>query len=383
MNLTEIYSLTAGVPIGAPKLREEYFPLIVDNYITIQPFSKGSKSYDYWNEVLDIIYPELERAGLKIVQLGAENEKNLRHCLHLQGKTSINQTNFILKKAKLHFGADSWCAHAAGVFDIPMVVLYSNNKVENVRPYFGTNEKQTLISAPGNPVFALEEFPKRINKIEPEKIAKAILDLLQLNYAYLYKTLEIGPLYNNTMLEITPTQVVNPQHFNTDKMIVRMDYLFNEQYLAEQLKVCSCVIFTNKEIDKNLLKTFGKNRIHQIIYLLETNNSNPEFVKYCQSLGINTQVISFLSDDEITKYKLDYCEFGVIHRKNGNIPDKLKGKKLYFKSGKFILHNNKFFPSFAHLLKDHNISKIESIELPIIDDWSFWRDYEHYYFLEV
>jgi hypothetical protein len=386
MNLASIYSLTAGVPIGEPKIREEYFPLIVDNFITIQPFSKGAKSYDYWNEVIDIIIPELNKANIKIVQVGGPNEKNLKHCLHLQGQTTINQTNYILKKSRLHFGADSWCAHAAGICNKPIVALYSNNHIDNVKPYFGDKTKQILIPAPGNPVFTLDEHPKRINKINPEQIAKAILDLLGLDYVYSYNTVEIYPLYNNTMLEITPTQVVNPQHFNTDKMVVRMDYLFNEQGLVDQLKVCPCIIFTNRPINKQILDVFKKDRIHQIIYILNNDNSNVDFIKYSQSLGINTQVISYLTADEINQYKLDYCDLGIIHQKSLEIPEKLKSinvNKLHFKSGKFILHNNKFYPSYAHLLKEHNIQKIESIELPVVDSLSFWRDYEHYYFLKT
>lgn len=388
MNLVKNYSLAAGVPIGKPKIREEYFPLIVDNFITIQSETKPSKSYSYFQEVIDLIKPYLDKLGICIVQLGQNGEKSLNHCLHLQGKTSINNCNYVIKRSKLHFGCDSFLSHVAGIYNIKRVILFSNNTPENVGSYFGSPENQISIEAPGTkkPIYVLDEGPiKRINNIFPETIASSILKLLNIDHNFDFKTLEFGPLYNTKIMEMTPTQVVNPGQFGAEKMIIRMDFFYNEAILVEQLKVCPCIIFTNKEINREILKAFTNQRIHQIIYILGENNSNPEFIKFCQSLGININIISYLPEETINKFKLDYCELGIIHKKhilNPKENDKYKNlDNLYFKSGKTILHDNKFYASFAHILNNVSMPNLEQGPQKIIDSLTFWKDWEHFYFL--
>ena len=80
MNLAELYSLTCSSKIGKPFIVEKYFPLTCNKYITLQPYSKDSKTYDYWQEVLAIIFPVLKENDIEIVQIGGQNEKPLEGC---------------------------------------------------------------------------------------------------------------------------------------------------------------------------------------------------------------------------------------------------------------------------------------------------------------
>ena len=74
MNLIESYSLQAGAKIDKPFILQKFFPLAVQKYIVLQPFSKPSKSYDLWNDVTDILKPILSQNGIEIVQIGAKGE---------------------------------------------------------------------------------------------------------------------------------------------------------------------------------------------------------------------------------------------------------------------------------------------------------------------
>ena len=85
-HLVETYALNCGLKIDKPFLLEKYFPLEFDNYITFHPFSKyESKSYDYWQDVIDFIHPELEKAGIRILQIGGKDDTPIKKCHHSQG----------------------------------------------------------------------------------------------------------------------------------------------------------------------------------------------------------------------------------------------------------------------------------------------------------
>ena len=66
MHLIQAYSLTAGQKIDKIHTNEKFFALPFDYYILIQPWSKNSKNYSLFSEVLNLIFPLLEKTGLKI-----------------------------------------------------------------------------------------------------------------------------------------------------------------------------------------------------------------------------------------------------------------------------------------------------------------------------
>jgi ADP-heptose:LPS heptosyltransferase len=127
MHLLEQYSLASGVKIKKPYIYEKFFPVTAEKYITFHPSSKPSKTYDYWQEVINIISPILDSKGIKIIQLGQEKEKVYSGVVSLVGFTNINQTAFILRDCLLHFGADSFPTHIASGYNKKIVALYSNN----------------------------------------------------------------------------------------------------------------------------------------------------------------------------------------------------------------------------------------------------------------
>lgn len=61
----------------------------------------------------------------------------------------------------------------------------------------------------------------------------------------------------------------------------------------------------------------------------------------------------------------------------------LKDKNnLFYKSKYFIIHNNKFYPCTAAMLRDVQATdRMEHKPHEIIDDPLFWEDEEHFQFL--
>jgi len=195
VHLLSRYSLSCGVKPGNPFIIDKYYPLPFNKYITFQPFSRQSKSFDFWQEVLDLILPVLNKENIKIVQIGGINEKPFLGCYHTQGGTSIAQAAFLIKHSLFHFGTDSFGVHLASAFKKKIVALYSNNYPSCVGPYWSDSSDVILLEPDRNknkkPSFALEENPKSINLIKPEKIAESICKLLNLKFKIEYKSLGI------------------------------------------------------------------------------------------------------------------------------------------------------------------------------------------------
>ena len=69
-----------------------------------------------------------------------------------------------------------------------------------------------------------------------------------------------------------------------DKIVIRYDYLQNEQLLAQQLNAAPCIIVSDCPINLDLLAQF-KPRIVTFFYEVKENH-NPSFIEKVQKLGI-------------------------------------------------------------------------------------------------
>jgi len=240
MHLIERYASACGVKIGKPYIYDKYFPLPFDKYITFQPYSKyDSKNYDYWDEVVLLILPYLKEKDINIVQIGAQKDKPVLNCYNICGQTKIQQAAYVLKNSILHFGADSFAAHIASGFNKKIVALYSNNNIENVKPYWSDEKDLILLKSQSNkkPSYSASQQDKDINNIKPELIAQSILDLLNIDVKLNFKTHFIGKEFPIKTFEIIPGNNLNIQNIPIQNPIIRMDYNFNEHFLEEALKV--------------------------------------------------------------------------------------------------------------------------------------------------
>jgi hypothetical protein len=365
MHLIERYATACGVKIDKPYIYDTFFPVNVEKYISFQPFSKyPSKNYDYWDEVVTIISPYLQQNNITLVHIGAKDDKAINNTLNLCGQTNISQAAYIIKNSIMHVGADSFAAHIASGYGKKIVALYSNNNINNVKPYWTRPEDMVLLSPKINkkPQYSVNEIPKSINNIKPEVIAEGILKLLNITYSNLPKTVHIGNEYINKTLEIIPDKPINPAQIGLDTLVIRMDYVFNEQVLELFLQQKKCIIFTNKPINEQLLQKYRQN-IPQLIYLVEKDNDTT-FAKILKRNTINAAFISYLSEEELNQFKLDYMDYGLIVKRDYPT-DKIEAtNNTYFKSSRILISSEgQFNTKYQWQTKDMSNKYINNPEL--------------------
>jgi hypothetical protein len=380
MHLIESQATQVGQFIDEPQLYEKYFPLSFnDKYIVFAPFSKNSKNYDFWQDCLSILLPELNKNNIKILQIGAQNERPFGGCVHLMGQTSINQVVYLIKNSIGVLSTDTFAQHIADAYNVKSVVLISNNYSVNVKGYFNP-QNQTVIEpireSGEKPCLALDEVPKSINRIKPEQIAQAVSKMLNLEYNFPYQTIYTGEISLANMVISTCDSVIDPRQLGIDSLIIDLSINFNEQILAQQLQVCPCSILTNRPINLDIIKNL-RPRVKELVYIIESLEfSNPDFVKEIQKLGINVKVISTLSQEEINRLKIDWMETSIIFPKPTfplenikEIKDEDKSK-LFYKSAKFYLGRSKLYGSKNDYTLDKPLNNFDEI-VPITDN-SLW-----------
>lgn len=388
MHLIETYALNCGLKIGNPFIYEKYCPIPFDKFISFQPCSKyESKSYDLWQEVINQILPKLQQNDIHIIQIGGKDEKALENCYHMQGRTTINQAAYIIKRGILHFGADSFGVHLASSYNKQIVALYSNSRPENAGPYFGDKDRVKLLEIDKKdrkPSYSAQENPKTINEIDPIKIANEILSFLNLDTIKI-STIHIGQDYSRKLIESVPNAVIKDiSKLGITSLIIRAEYEFNEDVLEEQLKRNNCSIYTNKPINKDILIKYKKN-LAQVIYELDENH-DIEFVKVLKKIGKPFILCTNLSEEFIQSIKLDYMEYGhilKIKRTTKEDISELKDKdlsNLYYKSNKMTISKGKIYNSKAaykaNILFDGKPMKV-------IDSPDFWEESKYFYIFEL
>ena len=379
MHLLERYATSCGVKIDRPYIYDKFFPLPFDKYITFQPYSKyEAKNYDYWGEVLILLTPFLEKHNIHVVQIGGEKDKQVQGCHVLCGQTKIQQEAYIIKNSLLHLGTDSFAAHIASGFNKKIVAIYSNNNIENVKPYWSDQKDLTLIRAESDkkPSYSANEFPKQINDIKPELIAQSVLDALDIKEIINIKTLFIGKNFQNKTFELIPDISLNIQAIPIKNPIVRMDYVFNEAFLENVLKLKeNVIIFTNKKINSNLISKY-KQKISQIIYIIDEDN-DPSFALVLKKNLINYVLLSFLPENILQKYKLNYMDYNLIVRKD--LPTKLENISLSentrYRSSKILLSSEGEFSS-----KYEWQNKTKDM---VIDNPEFWKEVDNFHIFQL
>lgn len=382
MHLISRYSFgCGGAKINKPRLLEKFFPVTVDKYITLQPASKyNSKCYSMWQDVVNELHPILKKYGISILQVGGKDDKKLKNCYNTSGQTNIGQLANIISKSILHVGVDSFATHIASGYGKKIVCLYSNNYAKNVSPYWTKPEDCILLEPnrkPGEkPSFSSEENPKSINTITPEKVAASVLKLLDIPYNETKETVFVGEHYGNQMIETVPNQIIDPNLFGVNMITVRMDFLFDESILIEQMKRCPVSIVTNKPISRQTLESF-RGQIHDIVYEIDENH-NVDFANILLDLHIPYHLITKLNDEKLAPIKLDYFDGPIIHLKNR--VDRIKVKELkekgatHYKSCKHVLGDGKIYGSKAHWKAEKPLDNPELNFQEIIDCDEFWQE---------
>jgi hypothetical protein len=382
MRLLDTYATNTGSKIDKPFIYTKFFPLPLDRYITLQSQTPyDSRNYSYWQEVIDIIVPYLSKEKIHLVQVGTKDEKPLNGAINLLGQTNINQLAYVIENSTLHFGADSLCVHLASYFDKPIVSIYSISNPNVAGPHFGDKNKHILLKGYeriGNkkPSYSQVESPKSIDTIKPEEIAKSILQLLDIKYNDIPETIFFGTDFNVKSFEIIPDEILDPSSIPVENPIVRMDYNFNEKALEIIISMKKSIIFTNKPIKKDIIEKY-KHNINQLIYIIEEDN-DVNFVKLLKNNSINYVLLSFLPEEVLNNFKLDYMDYNlIVNRKHKTKEDtKIEDiNNLYYKSCRTLFSSKGKFTSRYDWINGNGNK--------VVDHPDFWKEADNFYIFKL
>jgi hypothetical protein len=368
MHLLETYALATGSKIKKPFILKKYFPIPFEKYITIQNSSGMSgKCYDYFQEVIDFIFPILEKENYKIIQIGSKDDRPLAKTVNFLGQTSIHQTAFILDNSKLHIGNDSFAVHMASDFNIPLVALYSVSSPEIAGPFWKKSNQICLTPQNWRPSFNPNDNPKRINEIKIESIINSIFSLLNINNIEI-ETLNIGDRFLHKIIEASGEQILDRNVFNNQMLNIRLDYsdeIVDKEYsgMVNNLNIRPCTIITNKPFNLHPLIQVRHN-LERLFYDVSTN-LDLEFIKTLEILGLKYSLIFNKNGEEdnslIQQRKFELIDLQetlqIINHKKININFT---ENTYYKSSKILFSKNKIYLSRAAQLEDLPISDINN-----------------------
>ena len=70
-HLVKEYAKNLGVKVSKPIVKDHFFPIVADRYITIcNDDDVQAKHYPYYDIVLDLLKPFLQKENIKVIQLG-------------------------------------------------------------------------------------------------------------------------------------------------------------------------------------------------------------------------------------------------------------------------------------------------------------------------
>lgn len=188
MHLIEAYSLYSGLKIDYPIIKQEPVKGVDGKFLFFNPHSKGeAKNYKKWNEVIQIIKPELNERNIKIIQV--DTFDNIYDgCIKIDN-INYNQTAWLINKSIGLLGIDSFCMHLASVFNKPMVILFGGHQCFNCcKPYFGDPLIQHIFVADlkGNkPTYSYDKGSDYLNSFDPKEVAKTLLEKIIKSNEYL------------------------------------------------------------------------------------------------------------------------------------------------------------------------------------------------------
>ena len=384
-HLVEEYAKNLGVKIGKPIFNPHYIPIVDEKYITVHVDNKiDSKYYEFFPEVIDLMKATLNNNGYKIYQIGGDQDPPLSNVDKQYLGFSRKQSAFIIKNASLHLGIDSFPIHLASTYDIPIVALYSHIFAQNAYPYWSSNEKVRIMQSDlkgKKPCFSYQESPKSIHTIKPEEIVKNVFELLNVPYTSSIKTLFIGEDYNKATVEVVPNFFGESDELKKRIINIRADYHFDENVVAQWCNQYQSNIYSEREININLLKSFKHNIKSLVLFVNSEDSFSEEYLDQVKNTGIPLQCVSSNTQD-IAKIRLKYFDTPIVLEKQiseETVESIRNTPNLKFLTRKDILSSGKRYSSKAHADEDKVfLDKVSDV----IDTSAFWKDLEHYYIYE-
>ena len=379
-HLIEEYSKSLGVRISKPIVSRHFYPVMFDNYITIQLATDiSAKKYHYYEIVIDLISSQLRKLGIAIVQVGATQETKLKNVSISYGKLNFKNTAYIVSKSKLHIGVDDSLSHYVNSLNIPQVTLFANVYSSVTEGYW--SKSKINIEAPWTvkPCLSNHDPEDSINKILPETIASAILKSLKVDDKIPLKTLFTGRMYHNKIVEIVP-DFFNPSAVPASEFcFLRLDWEESSegwQYWFQHLN--RFAIITDKFIPIELLDAV-KHKIHILSFIVDIQNKPVvEYLELLKKLKIQFHLL-VKNPEQLPALRDEFFDYSVQEYGMDSkdlLPKDFSFKNVFFNSSKTILSKNQKYNSRYHLLKDE---KFVDNNFELCEDDVLLEELKHFY----
>ena len=377
-HLLEEYAKNLGVKFSKPIVRDHFFPLKFDKYITIgEEVGNESKRYPYFNVVLSLLRPFLDRAKIKVLQLGGkERIEGADEALNL----SFKQRGFVLSNSLVHIGPDGALNHLSSSKNIPTITLFGNTFANVNRPLFSKSSCSNLNLSPEwnkKPCFSAIDPQKQIASIKPEIIAQSILDFLDIEKEDIrFSTKHIGTSFLNKSVEVIPTSFSPLKLAPNQILSIRSDYGVDENSLLQYCQQYKSSICANKLIQPHGLHSIASN-ITNFFLLMESgwDDIPDSYFNTLKNLNINIVLLTKNKED------LPY-----LRNKYFDIPSNLYHEEkeapcevtetTQFLSSLRLIEGGKEYLSYAHWKKGLDNNK------KVIDSPEYWRESDHFYIYE-
>lgn len=393
MLLAQTYANNISIDLDGsekPNLPTQYFPT-PEKYITIQNSSgMPAKDYNLWQEVIDLIHPYFKKENIEIVQIGQGEIQPLNKTINFVNKTNFAQSVYVLNHSLLHAGNDSWAAHAS---TSPVVILYGSTSISAHSPFYSNSRSKFIESHRfGNrPSFQATENPKTVNLIKPEKIAKSILEILNIENNITEQTFYIGDIYlQGHSIDVIPDAIVNPKSIAPGVLNLRADLFFDSNGIISNLQQRAYALWIDREIDLNILKQLKPN-IPAIVYEVD-ETTNPKYLEKVIRLGIQIHLWTRMPPETHDKIKLDFLDLPLITRRDDikieQIEEKIKKylnidftpnlNQINYFSKKHYLSNGKIYQSLYDWRKQKSVDNIESNSIGDLSNQDFRNEIDQF-----
>jgi hypothetical protein len=378
-HIAEEYAKNLGVKIGEPALQEHYFPVLDSKYIVIYNDCKSdSKKYSYFDELLFILRPALDKLGYKIYHISDGNAEYIKHTNRLLEGFSYKQMAYIIKNSSMYLGVNSAYMHIASKFNVPIAAVFSNVLSAHLKPIWSDNNE--LIDSPKKMAsFSNSEKPKTINKLNPEDIASKVFSLLNIEPEIKFKTIHKGNKYEGDVVQIVPdffnTAILNP--IFTPNIFLRADLNPNMQNMSKWLQKFECAIISDTILPLDFLKAFSQNIIRYHINIDEEKEVDINGLNAIKRAGVDLVLDSKVGGDKLRRLREKYFDFEVYEDFSEATDLDLTGKKFFTK--KPIFSNGLKYPSEAHWRSGKNILDNEA---EILDNKTFKNEMDYFYIYE-
>jgi len=376
-HLLEEYSKNLGVKFSTPVVKDHFFPLSIDRYITIsQEPTLDSKVYRHYDLVINLLKPFLQRAKIKVIQLGGRDKINgVSAALNV----SFKQQSFILSNSLAHLGPDGALNHLASSKNIPTVTLFGNTFSQSNRPLFSKSSTNVSLEPEWDkkPSFSNVDGKRQIDKIKPEIIAQNILNCLNIQKEKInFSTKYIGDNFLTPTVEVVPTSFVDLRIPPNQLLSVRTDYGFDEYSFMQLCKKHKVSICADHLIQPQALQLIASNVNHFYIIIDRDWDTIPDsYFNTLKNLGIE---LTFLAKEveDIPLLRNKYFDIPVRPYYQEQPPPCEVGEDTKFLSSLRIIEGKKEYLSHAHWKKglDNNNK--------VVDTPDYWKELTHFYIYE-